>query len=72
MKVQNHRAAAVFGGMTAVMLAVVFGGVSAGPTGGAGAPATHSSSRVALAPPDAAGAGVHSATLAGCVSGLDC
>ncbi|OBI00933.1 hypothetical protein [Mycobacterium sp. E2733] len=72
MKVQTRTAAAVFGGMTVVALTVGFGGVGASPTDAAVAPATHSSSSVVPAPPQSTGAGVHPATLAGCVSGLDC
>lgn len=67
MKTRITTAVAALGGMAAVTLALGFGGVPAGPT--AAAPATHSSSGIAPAP---AAAGVHQATLAGCVSGLDC
>lgn len=69
MKTRITTAVAALGGMAAVTLALGFGGVPVGPTGGAAAPATHSSSGIA---PAHAAAGVHQATLAGCVSGLDC
>ncbi|WP_167374025.1 hypothetical protein [Mycobacterium paraffinicum] len=60
-------AVAVFGGMAAVALAVGFGGLGVSPTGAA---ATHSPSAITSAPSVASGG--HPATLAGCVSGLDC
>ncbi|OBF12648.1 hypothetical protein A5730_03620 [Mycobacterium sp. ACS4054] len=67
MKTRITTAVAALGGMAAVTLALGFGGVAVGTT--AAAPATHSSSGIA---PAHAAAGVHQATLAGCVSGLDC
>ncbi|CQD16479.1 hypothetical protein U8D42_08790 [Mycobacterium europaeum] len=70
MKAQIKTAAAVFGGMSAVALAVGFGAVGIDPAGGAPAAATHPSSSTAAT--STTGAGTHVATLAGCVSGLDC
>ncbi|OBG88939.1 hypothetical protein A9X05_13765 [Mycobacterium sp. E3298] len=67
MKAQMRTAVAVFGGMAAVVLAVGFGGFGVSPTAGA---ATHATSGITAAPTVASGA--HPATLAGCVSGLDC
>ncbi len=70
MKAQMKTAVAVFGGISAVALAVGFGGVGAGPTGAAATPATHSAP--SAAPMVAPGGGAHVAILAACVSGLDC
>ncbi|WP_156749467.1 hypothetical protein [Mycobacterium sp. E1747] len=67
MKAEMRTMVAVFGGMAAVALAVGFGGLDVSPTGAA---ATHKPSAVTSAP--AVASGVHPATLAGCVSGLDC
>ncbi|MGD1171503.1 hypothetical protein ACKUVQ_22045 [Mycobacterium seoulense] len=66
MKAHMKTAVAVFGGISAVALALGFGGGDAGPA----ATATHSSSSpvATVATP----ATTHVATLAGCVSGLDC
>ncbi len=69
MKVQIKSAVAVFGGMAALAVTVGFGGVGVSPTGGA---ATHPSSGSTPARTVATGAGAHLATLASCVSGLDC
>ncbi|WP_156737997.1 hypothetical protein [Mycobacterium scrofulaceum] len=67
MKAQMRTAVALFGGMAAVALAIGFGALGVSP---AGAAATHSPSGITPAP--AVASGVHPATLAGCVSGLDC
>ncbi|OBK43101.1 hypothetical protein [Mycobacterium sp. 1081908.1] len=76
MTARVKTAIAMFGGTTALALAVGFGGVGVSPVGGAPAPTTHASSSVTSAHPDAVapagGAGVQAATLASCVSGLDC
>ena len=69
MKVQMKSAVAVFGGMVALAVTVGVGGAGISPTGGA---ATHPSSTSMPARTVATGAGAHLATLAGCVSGLDC
>ncbi len=68
MNAQTKTAAAVFGGMVGVVMAVGIGGVSATPT--VAAPAAHSTGVASTQ--SETGAGVHLATLAGCVSGLDC
>ncbi|OBH01018.1 MULTISPECIES: hypothetical protein [unclassified Mycobacterium] len=68
MKAQIKTAVAVFGGMSAIALAVGFGGVGVDPAGGASAPAAHTPSSTAAATTG----GTHVATLASCVSGLDC
>lgn len=67
MKAQMRTAIALFGGMAAAALAVGFGALGGSP---AGAAAAHSPSAITPAP--AVASGVHPATLAGCVSGLDC
>ncbi|HTX97074.1 MAG TPA: hypothetical protein VME67_20875 [Mycobacterium sp.] len=72
MKAQTKTALAVFGGTAAVVLTVGFGGVGVSPTGEASMATTHASSSVAPARPDTTAPGVHTATLAGCVAGLDC
>ncbi|OBH35814.1 hypothetical protein A5692_11120 [Mycobacterium sp. E342] len=69
MKAQIKTAVAVFGGTSAVALAVGFGGVGVGPAGGASAPAAHTPSSTAAT---VTTGGIHVATLASCVSGLDC
>ncbi|MGZ4514731.1 MAG: hypothetical protein ACXVX5_08480 [Mycobacterium sp.] len=66
MKVKIKSAVAVFCGMAALAVTVGFG---VSPTGGA---ATHPSSGSTPARTVATGAGAHLATLASCVSGLDC
>lgn len=66
MKAHMKTAVAVFGGISAVALALGFGGGGVGPA----ATATHSSP--SPAPTAATPATTHLATLAGCVSGLDC
>lgn len=71
MIAHTKAAAAVFGGVIGAVLAVGIGGVSASPTATAPAPAAHSTT-VAPTRTEATGAGVHLATLAGCISGLDC
>jgi hypothetical protein len=76
MKSPTKMKIATFGGAAALALAVGFGGVSAGLVGNTPATTTHASSHAAPAPAPGAvangGAGVHTATLTGCVTGLDC
>jgi hypothetical protein len=73
MKVQIKSGIAVFGGTVAVAVAAGFGAAGVSPAGGGAAPpAAHSSSSSAPARTEASAAGVHPATLASCVSGLDC
>lgn len=69
MIAHTKAAAAVFCGLVGAVLAVGIGGVSASPT--TPAPAAHASA-VAPTQTGATGAGVHLATLAGCIAGLDC
>jgi hypothetical protein len=72
MKALPKTAVAMFGGAAALALVVGFGGIGAGPVGGASATTTHPSSSVTPAPTHAANTGVHAATLTGCIAGLDC
>jgi hypothetical protein len=65
----------VFGGAAALAMTLGFGGVGVSPIGGASTTATHQSPGAAAVHPNAApaaGTVVHTATLTGCVSGLDC
>jgi hypothetical protein len=76
MKAHVKAAIAMFGGATALALTVGFGGVGVRPVSAAPTSTTHASSSATSARPDAAastgGTGMHAATLAACVSGLDC
>jgi hypothetical protein len=64
----GNKKMAMFGGAAALALVVGFGGVGVSSLGD-NPPATHPAPRVAAAPANPA---VHQATLAGCISGLDC
>jgi hypothetical protein len=66
----GNKKIAMFGGAAALALAVGFGGVGVSSMGDTPTTA-HPAPRVAAAPAHAA-PGVHYATLAGCVVGLDC
>jgi hypothetical protein len=80
MKSLTRMAITTLGGAAALAFAVGFGGVGASPVGTTPATTAHTSSNVAPAPPSTAatggitsgGAGVHIATLTGCVLDLDC
>ena len=76
MKAQVKTAIATFGGATALALTVGFGGVGVSPLSGTPAATTHASSSAMVARPGATapvdGTVAHTATLAACVSGLDC
>ncbi len=77
MKALTKTAVAMSGGVVAVVLTVGFGGSGLSPAGGAGSTTQPSSSLTqALPKPKTAtperSAGIHIATLTGCVSGLDC
>jgi hypothetical protein len=76
MKAQVKTAIAMFGGATALALTVGFGGLGVSPLSGAPTATTHASSSAMVARPGATapagGTVVHTATLAACVSGLDC
>ncbi len=76
MKALRRTAVAIFGGAAALALTVGFGGIDLSPAGSASATPTHASSSVTQARPNAAtpapDAGVHTATLTGCIAGLDC
>lgn len=75
MKAQAKTAVAMFGGAAALALTVGFGGVGVSPVG-SGTATTHPSTSVARAHSDAVApaghAGVHTATLTGCISGANC
>ena len=58
-----------FGAAAALAVAVGFGGAGVGLAGNTPATTAHTSAHVVPAP---ASAGVHTATLSDCVSGLDC
>jgi hypothetical protein len=62
---------AKFGGAAALAFAVGFGGVGANPPGNTTTPTTHPAPSAAPAPAKPA-SGVHTATLTGCIAGLDC
>jgi hypothetical protein len=66
----GNKKMAMFGGAAALALAVGFGGVGASSLGD-NPPTTQPAHHVAAAPANPAPA-VHQATLAGCISGLDC
>lgn len=75
MKAQTKTAIAMLGGVAA--LAVIgFGGGGVSPAGGASTTPTHPSSAVSPIIPNAAApgghAGVHMATLTGCIPGANC
>jgi hypothetical protein len=76
MKAQAKTAIAVFGGAATLALTVGFGGIGVGPMGGSSTMTTHPSTSVAPAHPDAVApaghAGVHTATLTGCIPGANC
>jgi hypothetical protein len=74
MKSPSKTAIAMFGGATALALTIGFGAVGVNAVSSA-SPTTQSSSSVQAPPkaaPPAGSAGVHIATLTGCVAGLDC
>ena len=75
MKAQAKTAVAMFGGAAALALTVGFGGVGVSPVG-SGTVTTHPSTSVASVHPGAVApaghAGVHTATLTGCISGANC
>ncbi len=75
MKTQVKRAIAVFGGTAVLAATIGLGGAVVSPVSNAST-TTNPSSHATAAHPDAtapaAGTGVHTATLASCVSGLDC
>lgn len=68
MKAPTKAAITMFGGAAALAVTVGFGGLGVGPVGSA-SPRTQSSS---VAPAPAHHAGVHAATLTGCISGENC
>lgn len=76
MKAQVKKAIALFGGAAVLAATVGFGGVAVSLVSSASSPATHPSSSATVARLDATapagGTGAHAATLAACVSGLDC
>jgi hypothetical protein len=76
MKAQAKTTIATFGGAAALALTVGLGGVGVSPVGSGSTASTHPSTSVALARPDvvapAGQAGVHPATLAGCIFGANC
>lgn len=76
MKVQVKKAIALFGGTAVLAATIGLGGVGVSSVSSASAATTHPSSSATVAHPDATApapaAGVHAATLAACVSGLDC
>ena len=76
MKAQAKTAIAMFGGAAALALTVGFGSVGVSPVGSGSTVTTHPSTSVAPAHPDAVApaghAGVHTATLTGCIPGANC
>jgi len=76
MKAQAKATIAMFGGATALAVAVGFGGVAVCPVGGSATTTTHPSTSVTPAGPEvgtpAGHAGVHPATLIGCIPGANC
>jgi hypothetical protein len=76
MKARVKKAIALFGGTAVLAATIGLGGVAVSPVSSASTATTHPSSSATLARPDATApapvAGVHAATLAACVSGLDC
>jgi hypothetical protein len=76
MKAQAKATIAMFGGAAALAVAVGFGGVAISQVGGSATTTTHPSTSVTPARPDvdalAGHAGVHPATLTGCIPGANC
>jgi len=72
MRTPIKTAVAVFGGATAVVLAVGFGVGGVSPAGNASTATIHSSSAVTATQPDTVTPVVHVATLAGCITGANC
>ncbi|OBH45856.1 hypothetical protein [Mycobacterium mantenii] len=72
MRITIKKAIAAFGGAAAVVLAVGFGPAGVSPADNAPPATMHSSSSAAPIQPGPAAAGVHVATLVGCVPGANC
>ncbi|BBY37155.1 hypothetical protein MMAN_12890 [Mycobacterium mantenii] len=72
MRTTIKKAIAAFGGAAAAILAVGFGPAGVSPADNAPAATMHRSPGVAPTQPGPAPAGVHVATLVGCVPGANC